>query len=156
MSISLTMIVAILLSFIGLGSAVAFNNAVSLSINGLYASYLIGNALLLYRRVTGGIKPYSPDDKTITNTIDAEYLTWGPWRIPEPFGTIVNIFGCIYLFTMLVFSFWPIGNHPGPAEMNYSSLMCGAVAIFSVVYYLCWGNRTYTGPVIELRAVTTR
>jgi hypothetical protein len=155
MAISLTMVIAVLLSFIGLGSAVAFNNVVSLSINGLYTSYLIGNALLLYRRVTGGIKPYSPHDKTLTNTIDAETLTWGPWRIPEPWGTIVNAFGCAYLFIMLIFSFWPISNHPTAAGMNYSSLMCGAVAIFSVVYYLLWGNKTYTGPVVELDHLAT-
>jgi choline transport protein len=153
MSISLTMVIAVLLSFIGLGSAVAFNNVVSLSINGLYTSYLIGNTLLLYRRTTGMIKPYSTTDKTLTNTIDAEYLTWGPWKIPEPFGTIINAFGCVYLFVMLVFSFWPISNHPLPESMNYSSLMCGVVAIFSLVYYFCWGRRTYTGPVVESGAM---
>jgi choline transport protein len=152
MSISLTMVIAILLSFIGLGSAVAFNNVVSLSINGLYTSYLIGNALLLWRRLTGAIKPYSPSDRTLTNTPDAENLTWGPWKIPEPFGTIVNAFGCVYLFVILLFSFWPIANHPLPETMNYSSLMCGAVAIFSLVYYFCWGKGTYTGPVVEIEA----
>ena len=36
--------------------------------------------------------------------------------------------------------------------MNYSSLMCGAVAIFSIVYYIGWGKRTYTGPVVEIDA----
>ncbi|KAF2689637.1 choline transport protein [Lentithecium fluviatile CBS 122367] len=149
-SITLTMIIAVLLSLIGLGSAVAFNNLISLSVNGLFASYLIGNALLLYRRVTGDIKPYSATDTTLTNTIDAEYLTWGPWKIQEPFGTIINAFGCAFLFIMLIFSFWPIGNHPEPATMNYSSLMCGTVTIFSVVYYFFWAKQTYTGPVIEV------
>jgi choline transport protein len=152
-SIGLTILIAVLLSFIGLGSAVAFNNVVSLSINGLYTSYLIGNTLLLWRRLTGAIGPYSPHDRSLTNTPDAESLTWGPWMIREPFGTIVNAFGCAYLFIMLIFSFWPITNHPLPATMNYSSLMCGAVAIFSLVYYLYWGKRTYTGPVVEFDAV---
>jgi choline transport protein len=155
-SISLTMVIAILLSFIGLGSSVAFNDVVSLTINGLYTSYLIGNTLLLYRRVTGGIKPYSAGDRTLTNTINADHLSWGPWRVPEPFGTIINAFGCAYLFTILIFSFWPIANHPGAAEMNYSSLMVGAVAIFSVAYYLIWGRRSYTGPVVELEAATLK
>lgn len=149
MSITLTMIIAVLLSFIGLGSPVAFNNVVSLSINGLYTSYLIGNALLLYRRLTGAIRPYDPHDRTLSN-VNCDSLAWGPWKIPEPFGTIVNLFGCIYLFVMLIFSFWPIGNHPLPAEMNYSSLMCGAVAILSLVYYLMRGKKTYKGPVVEL------
>ncbi|PVH99940.1 choline transport protein [Periconia macrospinosa] len=149
MSITLTMVVAVLLSFIGLGSSVAFNSVVSLSINGLYASYLIGNALLLYRRITGAIRPYDPHDRTLSN-VNSESLAWGPWKIPEPLGTIVNIFGCVYLFVMFIFSFWPIGNHPTPEAMNYSSLMCGAVAIFSLVYYFVSGNKTYKGPVVEL------
>ena len=34
--------------------------------------------------------------------------------------------------------------------MNYSSLMCGAVAIFSLVYYFVRGKKTYKGPVVEL------
>ncbi|ORY15045.1 choline transport protein [Clohesyomyces aquaticus] len=154
MSISFTMVIAIVLSFIRLGSDVAFNTVVSLSINGLYTSYLIGNSLLLYRRVIGHIKPYSAGDIALTNTIDAAHLTWGPWRIPEPLGTLVNFLGCIYLIIILIFSFWPIGNHPRPKEMNYSGPMFGAVTIFSVVYYLCWGNRTYKGPVVELDVVT--
>jgi len=146
------MVIAVLLSFIGLGSPVAFNSVVSLTVNGLYTSYLIGNTLLLWRRVTGAVKPYSASDTTLTNTIESEFLTWGPWRIQEPFGTIINGFGCAYLFVMVLFSFWPIAINPEPATMNYSSLMCGSVAIFSVVYYLCWGKRTYTGPVIEIDA----
>jgi choline transport protein len=150
------MFVSVLLSFIGLGSPVAFNSVVSLTVNGLYTSYLIGNTLLLWRRVTGSIGPYSASDTTLTNTIEAEHLTWGLWMIREPFGTIINAFGCAYLFVMVFFSFWPIAIHPEPASMNYSSLMCGAVAIFSVVYYFCWGKRTYTGPVIEVDAGTAQ
>ena len=155
-AICFTLTVAVLLSFIGLGSPVAFNSVVSLTVNGLYASYLIGNTLLLWRRVTGGIKPYSASDTTLTNTVEAGQLTWGPWKIREPFGTIVNALGCAYLLVMVIFSFWPIGNHPGPATMNYSSLMCGSVAIFSVVYYVCWGKRVYTGPVIEVSNIIAR
>jgi choline transport protein len=34
--------------------------------------------------------------------------------------------------------------------MNYSSLVFGAVALLSAVYYLGWGKRTYKGPVIEV------
>ncbi|OCK81437.1 amino acid transporter [Lepidopterella palustris CBS 459.81] len=152
MSIGLTSIIAILLSLVGLGSYVAFNDVVSLSINGLYTSYLIGNTLLLYRRLTGGIKPYSPSDSMLRNTIDADHLVWGPWRIQEPLGTIINAFGVIYLTTILFFSFWPTGMNPTPELMNYSVVMVGAVAAFSVVYYLAWARRTYSGPVIEVDA----
>ncbi|TGO85938.1 hypothetical protein BPOR_0350g00060 [Botrytis porri] len=65
-SIALTATIAILLSLIGLGSLVAFNDVVSLSINRLYTSYLIGNGFLLYRRIKGQIQPYSAIRKTLT------------------------------------------------------------------------------------------
>lgn len=58
-SIGFTAITAILFGLVGLGSTVAFN-VVSLSINGLFTSYLLGNGVLLYRRLKGSIKPYSP------------------------------------------------------------------------------------------------
>jgi choline transport protein len=133
-----------------LGSSVAFNDVVSLTINGLYTSYLIGNSLLLYRRLTGGIKPYNANAEGLVNVANAGELTWGPWRISEPFGTIINAFGCIFMVVILFFSFWPTAMNPSASGMNFSSLMMGATVIFSCIYYLVWARKTYTGPVIEI------
>ena len=33
--------------------------------------------------------------------------------------------------------------------MNYSSLILGAVVVFSIVYYYAKGRREYKGPVVE-------
>ena len=33
--------------------------------------------------------------------------------------------------------------------MNYSSLILGAVVLFSIVYYYVRGRREYKGPVVE-------
>lgn len=154
-SIIFTATTAVLLGLVGLGSTVAFNVVVSLSINGLYTSYLVGNSVLLFRRLTGSIKPYlSTHD--VLNPIDADHLAWGPWQIREPFGTIVNVLGCVYMFTILIFSFWPITVDPTPATMNYSSLMVSAVVIFSVVYYVLRGHKTYKGPVVEVNSLDYR
>ncbi|KAL9119505.1 MAG: hypothetical protein Q9187_003940 [Circinaria calcarea] len=148
-SIGVTAIIAVLLSLISLGSSVAFNDVVSLSINGLYTSYLIGNSLLLYRRLTGDIKPSSLTQDTLTNTMDGD-LRWGAFRIPEPFGTINNIFGCAYMIVVLIFSFFPTATNPTAATMNYSSLMVGAVILFAVPYYFLYARKIYKGPVVEV------
>jgi hypothetical protein len=37
---------------------------------------------------------------TLTNTPGAGSLSWGPWRVPEPFGSIVNVIGCGYMLTV--------------------------------------------------------
>jgi choline transport protein len=144
------MTISILLSLIVLGSAVAFNDVVSLAINGLYTSYLIGNTLLLWRRITGQITPYAPHSATLTNTVGAGNLSWGPWCIPEPLGTISNALGCSYMLTVLFFSFWPVAANPNAASMNYSCVMVGAVIIFSMLYYILWARRFYKGPVVEV------
>ncbi|CAG8979944.1 hypothetical protein HYALB_00013368 [Hymenoscyphus albidus] len=148
-AIGLTAIISILLSLIAIGSAVAFNDVVSLAISGLYTSYLIGNALLFYRRVTGQILPYSPSQKTLTNTMDTD-LSWGPWKIPEPFGSIINAFGCVYLIIAAVFSFFPTAVNPTASTMNYSSLMVGSISIFAVLYYILSAHKVYKGPLVEV------
>ena len=145
-AILVTTIIACLLSLINIGSSVAFNDVVSLSINGLYTSYLIGNSLLLWRRLSGHIGSSSDSGDGRVRT---EKLSWGPWRLPEPVGTLNNAFGCAFLVVILFFSFFPAGNHPEASTMNYVVVMEGGVLIFAVGYYVTWGRKTYTGPVIE-------
>ncbi|KAI1474240.1 hypothetical protein K445DRAFT_365175 [Daldinia sp. EC12] len=148
-AIVLTTIISYLLALITLGSSVAFNDIVSLTVNGLDGAYLIGNSLLLWRRLTGGIRPYNRENTALTNT-SHENLSWGPMKIPEPFGTIVNAFGCAFLVVMLFFSFWPTHVNPTAESMNMSSLMVGATLIWSVIYYAVWARKVYSGPVIEI------
>lgn len=126
----------------------AFNDIVSLTINGLYGAYLIGNSLLLWRRVTGHIRPHDRHNAELVN-LSHENLSWGPTRIPEPFGTIVNAFGCAYLLVMLFFSFWPTAINPTAQTMNMTSVMVGATLILSIIYYAVWARKVYSGPVIE-------
>lgn len=153
------------LALIYIGSSSVFEDVVSLSTSGLYASYLISCSLLLWRRLTGQIKPYSsPDDEGIpTSTsptvLSAESpdddevvqppLAWGPWRVPGILGTLNNAYACVYILFVLFWSVWPPSTPPTPSSMNYSVLMTGAVIIFSIVYYYIWGRHQYMGPLIE-------
>ncbi|OTB01478.1 hypothetical protein M426DRAFT_64013 [Hypoxylon sp. CI-4A] len=148
MSIVLTTVVSYLLALIAIGSSVAFNDVVSLTVSGLFSSYFIGNTLLLWRRTTGSIRPYNPENTELTN-VSCENLSWGPTRIPEPLGTIVNAFGCAFLIVILFFSFWPNSIDPTAETMNMSSLMVGATMIWSVLYYAIWARKVYSGPIIQ-------
>ncbi|KAI0895209.1 amino acid transporter [Annulohypoxylon nitens] len=149
LSIALTTVISCLLALINIGSSVAFNDIVSLTINGMYTSYLIGNSLLLWRRLTGGIRSYNRENTGLTN-VSHEQLSWGPTRIPEPLGTIVNAFGCAYLLVMVFFSFWPTAINPTAETMNMSSVMVGGTIILSLIYYAIWARKVYEGPVIEI------
>lgn len=138
-----------LLALIVLGSSTAFNDIVSLSVVGLFGSYLMVASLLLWRRVRGDIKLYDNTETALTN-LPGEQLMWGPWRVPGIPGIVINLVAVLYLIIVFFFSMWPPSSSPTPATMNYSSLMFGATVIFSVLYYIFRARKVYTGPVIEL------
>ncbi|KAI0430577.1 amino acid/polyamine transporter I [Xylaria sp. FL1042] len=147
-----TAIVAILLSLVNIGGSTAFNGAISISIAGLFGSYLIVASLLLYRRISGDIVPpgFQVDSAAVTTTTDSANLTWGPWRLYGVWGSVNNAFTCAFLLYVLFFSFWPAFIEVTPQNMNWSILVTGVVIVFSVVYYLVWARKSYTGPVIEI------
>ena len=134
-----------LLSFIALGSFVAFSNVVNLSIGGLYASYFIVCALLLWRRLKG-ISPYNAR----AAMVGPESLQWGPWKVPGAFGVANNIFACVYLFVLWFFSFWPGSVKVDAQSMNFSSVTFGGTVLFAIVWYFVRGKKTYVGPIVEV------
>ncbi|KKA18756.1 Amino acid transporter [Rasamsonia emersonii CBS 393.64] len=149
-SIATTTTIACLLALINLGSSVAFNDVISLSVAGLYSSYLICCSLLLWRRCTNQILIRSDSaGSQLVNTPGAT-LTWGPFRIPGIFGIIVNSIAVIYLIIAIFFSFWPTKRVVTVESMNYSSVGYSSVVIISVVYYFVRARKVYTGPVIEI------
>ncbi|KAH7311272.1 amino acid/polyamine transporter I [Stachybotrys elegans] len=146
-SVIVTVVVAIILSLVNIGSATAFNGVISVSVAGLFGSYLVVASLLLYHRLTGGIR-LPASDNSLTNT--GANLTWGPWRLPKVLGVINNAFTCLYLIFVLFFSFWPSYSEVTADTMNWSVLVFSAVTILSMVYYAVWGRKSYTGPIVEI------
>lgn len=146
-SVITTAVIAIILSLVNIGDATAFNGVISISTAGLFGSYLVAAALLLYRRVTGGIR-VANDDDVLTNTVGSS-LTWGPWRLHGALGIANNIFSCIYLIFVFFFSFWPPSLEVTPETMNYAVLVFGTVILFSMIYYAVWARKIYNGPIIE-------
>ena len=150
-----TTVVSVLIGLVSVGSPVVFNDVISLTISGLYASYFVACILLLWRRCTGSIKsplelPFDQALRNINLPGSAGNLVWGPWRVPEPFGTVVNAFACVYLAIVFFFSFWPPATPVTPNTMNYSSLVMGSAAIVSGLYYVLRAHKTYTGPVVDM------
>lgn len=142
-----------MLALVNIGSTTAFNGVISVSIAGLFSSYLLTSCLLLYRRCTGGIVLSSAALETHATSSTPDGMaraTWGPWRIPGALGIANNAFACIYLLFVFFFSFWPSYADVTPENMNWSILVTGAIALLSAVYYLVWARRTYHGPVIEV------
>lgn len=149
-AIAVTTVISCLLALIQLGSVTAFNSIVSISVSGLYSSYLIVAVLLLYRRCTSGFKMPDPSElPALANTSGTE-LVWGPWHVPGALGIANNVFTCIYLVVIWFFSFWPPALPVTPDNMNYAPLMTGAMVLFSIVYYFAYANKEYEGPIVEV------
>ncbi|KAI1202916.1 amino acid transporter [Nemania serpens] len=145
-AIVVTFIVNVLLSLIVLGSAIVLQAFVSLINAALYTSYIIVCGLLLWRRATGSIKPYMPGSETLRD----DGLIWGPWKVPEPFGTFNNIFACIYILLIWFWSFWPPIINPSPDLFNWSILVFGVAVSFSVVWYVVQAKHHFKGPIREV------
>ena len=160
LAIIITSLVAILIGLINIGSATAFNAVISLSVSSLYASYIITESLLLYRRCTGFIHPHqrhpsplssaSSPSSPSNNNNPAQKLTWGPFHLRGIFGIAVNIFALAFGLIIFFFSFWPVATPVDSKTMNYSVVMTGGVAVFSVGYYVVYARRVYKGPVVEV------
>ncbi|KAK7738454.1 hypothetical protein SLS53_005973 [Cytospora paraplurivora] len=147
-SVVTTTVIAIILSLVNIGNATAFNGVISISVAGLFGSYLIASSLLLYRRLRGDIHDTEPDD-TLVNTVDSS-LTWGPWRLRGLFGIANNIFSCAYITFIFFFCFWPTSVDVTPQNMNWAVLVFVVVFIFSMLYYAIWARKVYSGPIVEL------
>lgn len=150
-SVLTTAVISAILSLVNIGDDTAFNGVISISVAGVFASYLVATSLLLYRRVTGGIREPLPEDTEdpITNTIGSR-LTWGPWRVPGVIGVANNVFACCFLVFILFFSYWPSVKDVTPETMNWAVLVTVVVLCFSISYYLTSARKVYSGPVVEL------
>lgn len=131
-AILLTTAFLALLGLINIGSTAAFNAIVSLAVLGLELSYLVPICFLLYRRLA------LPDS-----------LTYGPWRMGR-LGIFVNVLSITFLIFTCVFLPFPAYQPVTAQNMNYASVVFGAVCIFSGVYWFVRGRQEYQGPLVPL------
>lgn len=145
---------AALLALINIGNSAAFNGTISLVLEGFYLSYVLALSLLLWRRIRGDLD--NPDSSlTIFNEAEVNEshdrsLTWGPWRLRGAWGVANNVVAICYLTLIIFFSFWPYNVSPNIDQMNWAGVVTGSVALFSVVYYLIFAKKSYTGPIVEV------
>ncbi|QUC21752.1 uncharacterized protein UV8b_05995 [Ustilaginoidea virens] len=153
-AIAVASIVPCLLILINIGSNTVFNGVTSLTLVSLYSTYFISLALLLHRRLGSTIKlpcPGALPEPACLEKQTGEYeLTWGPWHVPGWVGTANNAVSLAYMLVVWVFGFFPAVRVVDAPHMNYSSVVFGAVVMYSTLYYYVWGRRQYKGPVIEI------
>ncbi|KAF5013647.1 hypothetical protein FDECE_374 [Fusarium decemcellulare] len=134
-AIIITVVALMLLGLVNIGSTTAFNAILSLAVVGLQVSYLMPISLMLWRRLA------SP-----------ETLSWGPWRLGKA-GVPVNVIAVLYLTFTSIFLLFPPYRPITAQNMNYASLVFGAMLLFGLLYWFLGGKRKYAGPLVNLDIV---
>ena len=81
-------------------------------------------------------------------TTPPSQIFWGPFRLGRA-GVPITIVAMLYSVLGIFFSFWPAFTHVNATNMNYSSLIFGGVLMFSLVFWVVYGRKIYTGPIME-------
>lgn len=118
-----------ILCLINLGSTLAFNIIVSLSLLALLSTYMISIGCVLLRRLRHQPLPHA---------------RWSLGRLGVP----VNAFAFFYSAFVIVFSCFPVSADPDPADANWAPVVWVGVMIISVVVYLLHGRKHFTPPVM--------
>ena len=129
-----SLVIAILLSLINIGSTVAFNAIASLGVASLLSSYIISFSCLIVKRLRH--EPFPP-------------ARWSLGR----HGLWINVVSVIFLVVIWFFCFWPIGNHPEASSMNWNVLIYCSAIIFAVAFYFVKGQHVYAGPVTLVKSL---
>ena len=135
-SIAFCAIISAIIGLINIGSTVAFNAIVSLTIAGLFISYLTAVVLLIIKRVKRA------------------NVEFGPWSLGWA-GLPINIFSACFLVISIFFSFFPPATPVSLMTMNWSCLMWGGSTLIGLAYYAVLGRKIYHGPVVENAIVLT-
>ena len=135
-SIAFCAIFSAIIGLINIGSTVAFNAIVSLTIAGLFTSYLTVIVLMILKRVKG------------------ENIEFGPWSLGRA-GLPINIVSACFLIISVFFSFFPPATPVRLMTMNWSCLMWGGSTLIGLAYYAVLGRKIYHGPIVERAIVLT-
>lgn len=122
---------ACLLGLVNIASNVAFNALTSVALVGHYTSYLLPMILLVVRR------------------FGKSEIPWGPWTLGR-WGLPINLAAISYSVVLIVFMLFPPYQPVNAQNMNYASLIFGAVMLLSVALWFIYGRKIYYGPVREV------
>ena len=122
---------AALLGLVNISSSVAFNALTSVALVGHYTSYLLPITLLVVRR------------------FGKSEIPWGPWTLGR-WGLPINIAAISYSVILIVFMVFPPYQPVSAQNMNYASLIFGAVMLLSITLWFVYGRKIYYGPVREV------
>ena len=118
-----------ILCLINLGSTLAFNIIVSLSLLALMSTYMMSIGCVLLKRIKG------------------EELPRARWSLGR-FALPINAFAFFYAGFIIVFSCFPVSVPVTTGTANWAPAVWGGVIVLSLITYETHGKKHYTPPVI--------
>lgn len=118
----------VVISLINLGSSVALNAIVSLTLSALLASYILSIGCILSKRLRGETLPPS---------------RWSLGRA----GTAINVIALVFLVPYFIFCFFPTATPVEPDTMNWNIVMFGGIFLWATAFYVIKGRKVYIPPV---------
>lgn len=123
-----SLVVTVLLSLINIGSEVALNAVISLTITSLLSAYIVSIACVLLKRLRGQPLPHH---------------RWSLGR----FGMAVNIGALCFLLPIYLFAFFPLSTPVTRETMNWGVVMYVGVIGSASIYYWVRGRHHFIPPV---------
>jgi choline transport protein len=111
-----------------LGSTTAFNAMIGTGLILQQISYAFPTALIMYRKRSATFLPGS------------RYLKLGR------FGWVANFLTVAFAIIVIIFFNFPTVMPVEPGNMNYASVVLGAMAIFTAANWFGYAKRRYEGP----------
>lgn len=144
------MLITVLLSLLVLASDVALVAITSLFVAATSTPYLMSYTLLLWRRCTGGIRPYESGSGGIHGGPE-----WGPWNLHsfvslwEPLLMGLLAYGrvSVWNLSLLFWSFWLQQNNPALDTVNWSIMVFGTGVLGSMTWYAVRARHYFKGPI---------
>ncbi|KAF2790260.1 amino acid transporter-like protein [Melanomma pulvis-pyrius CBS 109.77] len=127
-SVYLSSVLAGVLCLINLGSTLAFNIIVSLTLLAILSTYMLSIGCLIHKRLLN------------------ERLPTARWSLGR-FGLPINIFAFFYSGFVIIFSCFPVAVPVTLDTANWAPLVWGGVILLAVVAYFLHGRTHYTPPV---------
>ena len=127
-SVYTTSLIVGVMCLIQLGSTLAFNIIVSLSVLGLLSTYMISIGCVFLRRYKGQPLPHA---------------RWSLGR----YGIWINGFAFLYSAFIIIIACWPTYLPVNLASANWAPVVWVAVMILSAIVYVLHGKHHYTAPV---------
>ncbi|KAF4414735.1 amino acid permease [Fusarium acutatum] len=131
-AIALVTVLEMLLGLIYVGNSTAFNAVLSMAIIGMYISYLLPVACILFF----GRSALSPTD-------------YGPFKLNRLSGIVCNIIALVWSIVTVIFSTFPTQMPVNKTNMNYSIVIMVGWIVLGPSHYIAVGRHRFKMPLVR-------